>query len=416
MKGYRYITNKKKGNNNIINHQFFRKNMKETKRLYDPDDEYIDEQYIPFNKFKQNNNNDIYDYNYDVDTTRNYIQFKNVLNSYMNDYEKLKRQNKIPEIPENNYNFQEYQLKKNNVKEIFDSSMNLNGIDEFYDTDKIIYNLPDDYGNILLKNDTTKKDYNMRYEIITGEKLEDDEKDKENENMEYQNNKENKNNKENQNNINNNKLNENYFDENDEEEEEVENENEINNNINNGYKEMNNNINNDINKNNIEEKNNRKILVNNIQKENYIDKQNDDINNFKEIKENNMNENSNEKNLNNKENHSLNNDNEENNKIGNEKNQIEEIKEINKNNFEIKEEHKFNFISNNIKENSPKKDDNDDEINNNKVENDELNVEINPNTFKKLKESENAEILEEGEKSGDQNEKDENEEKYDDFE
>ena len=43
-------------------------------------------------------------------------------------------------------------------------------------------------------------------------------------------------------------------------------------------------------------------------------------------------------------------------------------------------------------------------------------MEINPNTFKKLKESENAEILEEGEKSGEQNKKDENEEKYDDFE
>ena len=231
MKNNKFITNKNKGKINMINPKFFRRNMKETKKLYDPNYGDIDKPKISINKFKQNNNDiyDDYDYNYDIDSTRNYIQFKQVLNSYMDDYEKLKRQNKIPELPENTYNFQEYQLKKNNVKEIFDSSMNINGLDEFYDTDKIIYNLPDDNGNILLKNDATKKDYNMRYEIINGEKLEDDEKESEIKN--------NLNNIENHNKNNiNNKLNENIFVENYEEGEEAENENRNKININSKHK------------------------------------------------------------------------------------------------------------------------------------------------------------------------------------
>ena len=36
MKNNNYITNKNKGKINMINPKFFRRNMKETKKLYDP--------------------------------------------------------------------------------------------------------------------------------------------------------------------------------------------------------------------------------------------------------------------------------------------------------------------------------------------------------------------------------------------
>ena len=57
----------------------------------------------------------------------------------MNDYEKLKKQNKIPEYEEKDYySYQEFETKKNNIRELFDFIIDLNRRDEFNDTDKII--------------------------------------------------------------------------------------------------------------------------------------------------------------------------------------------------------------------------------------------------------------------------------------
>ena len=158
----KYLTYKKKGKSKYnINPQFFKRNINEAKKLYNPEYGDINKPKIHIQKIPENK--------YNISSTKNYLQFKQVLNNYMNDYEKLRKQNKIPKYPENyNYNFQEFEAKKNYVKELFDSFMDLNGKDEFSDTDQIINNLPEDYGNILLKNDFTKKDYNMRYQIITG--------------------------------------------------------------------------------------------------------------------------------------------------------------------------------------------------------------------------------------------------------
>ena len=50
--------------------------------------------------------------------------------SYMNDYEKLRKQNKIPAYPEIKYSFQEYEAKKNEVKELFDTFLEINGKDD----------------------------------------------------------------------------------------------------------------------------------------------------------------------------------------------------------------------------------------------------------------------------------------------
>ena len=57
----------------------------------------------------------------------------------MNDYEKLKKQNKISEYEEKDYySYQEFETKKNNIRELFDFIIDLNRRDEFNDTDKII--------------------------------------------------------------------------------------------------------------------------------------------------------------------------------------------------------------------------------------------------------------------------------------
>ena len=188
-------------------------------------------------------------YSFNAASTKNYLQFKQILNNYMLDYEKLRKQNKLPKYQESKYTFQEFEAQKNNVKELFDSFVELNGKDEFNDTDYIIQNLPEDYDNTLLKNEITKKDYNMRYKIIKGGKLDEpEEDDKDYENLDNQDN---------------NKLNQNCYIENNEEEEEAENEEENNNLNNKNINNINNNYNNinqkDINNKNIENENNNII-------------------------------------------------------------------------------------------------------------------------------------------------------------
>ena len=59
----------------------------------------------------------------------------------MNDYQKLKKQNKIPKVPENEFSYQEYETKKQNIKELFNNFMNINGDEEFNDANKLIENL-----------------------------------------------------------------------------------------------------------------------------------------------------------------------------------------------------------------------------------------------------------------------------------
>ena len=163
-KKYKYKSYSNKSAN--INHQYFRNKITEAKKLYMPQyNNYISK--TKYDTYKNNENN------YNLDSSKKYSKFKQILNNYMNDYEKLKKQNKLPEYEEKYYySYQEFEIEKNNVRELFDSIIDLNGHDEFNDTDKIIQNLPDDFDNMFLKNDATKKDYALRYEIINGEKLE----------------------------------------------------------------------------------------------------------------------------------------------------------------------------------------------------------------------------------------------------
>ena len=226
----RYYSNKSEN----INPQFFRNKIFEAQKLYEP--QYNNLSKSKINPYKMNEDN------YNNDSAKKYLKFKQILDNYMNDYEKMKKQNKIPNYDEsNNYSYQEFESKKNNVKEIFDSLMDLNGNDEFNDTDKIIQNLPDDYDNMFLKNDFTKKDYALRYQIIKGEKLTET-NEKENVNIE------------NDINQDNNELNQNCYLENNEEDEE----NDDNNNIKNinEQQDINNNI---INENNNEIKKEEEI-------------------------------------------------------------------------------------------------------------------------------------------------------------
>ena len=401
MKTNKYMSYKKQGKYNNINSQFFNKNINEAKRLYDPEYGDINKPKIPIHKVKKNS--------FNVASTKNYLQFKQILNNYMNDYEKLRRQNKIPRYPENKYNYQEFEMKKNYVRELFDNFIDLNGKDEFRDTDAIINSLPEDYGDMFLKNDITKKDYAMRYNMITGRKSEEEEEEKkENENAIG-------NNQYNQENQDNNKLNENCFIENNEEEEEAENENEDNNINDNKNTTDKNNLNNDDNMIEKDDNKKNKIIIQ------------------REKEEDNLNEKNEEDNLDKKESLIANNE-EENNKINNEnnksndldeKNKSDEFNEMNKKlsedkkDFDIKEDEKDNNISDNKIENLSKNSDNNKNISENKIndninkeENEILKEEIKPKKFEKLKESENYGVFEEGNISG---EKD-NEEKYNDFE
>ena len=176
MNSNKYTTYKNQGylskKSNKITPQFFRANIIEAKKLYDPQNDYI-------NKVK----NRINKVNKYTSSTKNYYQFKQILNNYMNDYEKLKKQNKIPAYPEIKYSFQEYEAKKNEVKELFDTFLEINGKDEFFDTNQIIENLPENNNIMLLKNDITKKDYEMRYKLIKGENYVKEEEEKLNEHL-----------------------------------------------------------------------------------------------------------------------------------------------------------------------------------------------------------------------------------------
>jgi hypothetical protein len=257
MNSNKYTTYKNQGylskKPNKITPQFFRANIIEAKKLYDPQNDYI-------NKTK----NRINKVNKYTSSTKNYYQFKQILNNYMNDYEKLRKQNKIPAYPEIKYSFQEYEAKKNEVKELFDTFLEINGKDEFFDTNQIIENLPENNNIMLLKNDITKKDYEMRYKLIKGENYVKEEEEKLNEHLD--------NNQENIDNQDNNELNKNCYIENNEEEEEAENKDENiikNNDIKNNEEQYILNNNNDINNiDNESENNNKEYNYNNFNKNN----------------------------------------------------------------------------------------------------------------------------------------------------
>ena len=420
----RYFSNKPDN----INPQYFRNKIYEAKKLYMP-------QYNNLSKSKVDIYKNMED-NYNMGASKKYLKFKEILNNYMNDYEKLKKQNKIQDFEEKNYySYQEFELKKNNVRELFDSIIDLNGRDEFNDTDKIIQNLPDDFDNMFLKNEFTKNDYAMRYEIINGEKLEET-----NERLRSKT----------ENNINQdiNKLNQNIFFENNEEEEEAENaDNNINKNIKEQKEIKNNNI---INKNNniINKDEEININIKNEIIEEVNNNKNGNNNKFEEEEKNNNEETSKEKNnnideqSNSNNNNELNSDNkideekskdnkneqiirinikfeggneeeqkEENEEEQNEENEEEKKEETNEEKKEENEEEKKEENEEEKKENNEEeKKDIDNSNNNNIEEKKELEGEIEQNRFKKFKESEEKEMTEEKERQ------EESMEKYDDFE
>ena len=382
-KKYKYKSYSNKSAN--INHQYFRNKINEAKKLYIPNYNNISKSKMDMYKINEDKNK--------IGSSKKYLKFKQILNNYMNDYEKLKKQNKIPEYEEKNYySYQEFEIEKNNVRELFDSIIDLNGHDEFNDTDKIIQNLPDDFDNMFLKNDATKKDYALRYEIINGEKLEETERVR----------------SKTENNINHdaNKLNQNCLLENNEEEDD----NDENNNIN-----INNNIkNNDINKQNNEIKNDNIIEEENINN-------NIRINKDEEININNNNINQKIEELNNNNNIIENNNKIEEEEKNNNENNIEETsKEQNNNNIDEQNTSKNNELNSenkideekNIdnKNETEEKKENEEENNINNEEKKELENEMGQNKFRKFRESEEKEISE------DKDKKEESLEKYDDFE
>ena len=385
-KKYKYKSYSNKSAN--INHQYFRNKINEAKKLYIPNYNNISKSKMDMYKINEDKNK--------IGSSKKYLKFKQILNNYMNDYEKLKKQNKIPEYEEKNYySYQEFEIEKNNVRELFDSIIDLNGHDEFNDTDKIIQNLPDDFDNMFLKNDATKKDYALRYEIINGEKLEETERVR----------------SKTENNINHdaNKLNQNCLLENNEEEDDNDenNNNNINNNINNMK-------NNNINKQNNEIKNDNIIEEENINN-------NIRINKDEEININNNNINQKIEELNNNNNIIENNNKIEEEEKKNNDNNIEETsKEQNNNNIdeqntsnnnELNSENKIDEEKNiDNKNEQEEKKENEEENNINNEEKKELENEMGQNKFRKFRESEEKEISE------DKDKKEESLEKYDDFE
>ena len=131
------------------------KNLDQAKKLYFP--------YYNNNRYKSYNNSNYYNNN-----SNKYKNIKQIISNYMNDYEKLRRQNKIPKMPQNEFNYKEFERKKNNIKELFDGYMIFNAEEKFSDTNKLIENLPDD-NNKLLENDILYDDYNKRLKILYGE-------------------------------------------------------------------------------------------------------------------------------------------------------------------------------------------------------------------------------------------------------
>ena len=384
-KKYKYKSYSNKSAN--INHQYFRNKINEAKKLYIPNYNNISKSKMDMYKINEDKNK--------LGSSKKYLKFKQILNNYMNDYEKLKKQNKIPEYEEKNYySYQEFEIEKNNVRELFDSIIDLNGHDEFNDTDKIIQNLPDDFDNMFLKNDATKKDYALRYEIINGEKLEETERVR----------------SKTENNINHdaNKLNQNCLLENNEEEDD----NDENNNIN-----INNNINN-MKNNNINKQNNEIKNDNIIEEENINN--NIRINKDEEININNNNINQKIEELNNNNIIENNNKIEEEEKNNNENNIEETSKEQNNNNIDEQNTSKNNELNSenkideekNIdnKNETEEKKENEEENNINNEEKKELENEMGQNKFRKFRESEEKEISE------DKDKKEESLEKYDDFE
>ena len=384
-KKYKYKSYSNKSAN--INHQYFRNKINEAKKLYIPNYNNISKSKMDMYKINEDKNK--------LGSSKKYLKFKQILNNYMNDYEKLKKQNKIPEYEEKNYySYQEFEVEKNNVRELFDSIIDLNGHDEFNDTDKIIQNLPDDFDNMFLKNDATKKDYALRYEIINGEKLEETERVR----------------SKTENNINHdaNKLNQNCLLENNEEEDD----NDENNNIN-----INNNINN-MKNNNINKQNNEIKNDNIIEEENINN--NIRINKDEEININNNNINQKIEELNNNNIIENNNKIEEEEKNNNENNIEETSKEQNNNNIDEQNTSKNNELNSenkideekNIdnKNETEEKKENEEENNINNEEKKELENEMGQNKFRKFRESEEKEISE------DKDKKEESLEKYDDFE
>ena len=71
--------------------------------------------FSPNKNIYNNEKNTHYKYNY---SSKNNNNTNKILNNYMNDYEKLSQQNKIPKVTENDYTYQEYEDKKIIIKEL----------------------------------------------------------------------------------------------------------------------------------------------------------------------------------------------------------------------------------------------------------------------------------------------------------
>ena len=158
MNSQRNKSGKKSSNSyKYYNINKYDKNLIQGQRLFPPN----------YNKNINNNSkNTQFRYNY---SSKNYNNINRDLNNYMNDYEKLSQQNKIPKIMGSDYTYQEYEEKKENIMKLFNNYLNLSKDDIFNDTNKIIDGLPDYPDDIMLKNDITSDDYVKRVKIKLAE-------------------------------------------------------------------------------------------------------------------------------------------------------------------------------------------------------------------------------------------------------
>ena len=111
---------KKKRNRKAVNYE---KNLYQAQKLYYPNYNY--------------NNNKNNNYNFNKNNRNNYTP-NSLLYDYMNEYEMLYGEDKIPFTSQNNFSYQEYEFKKNKIQELFENFMENKEEDENNEINKII--------------------------------------------------------------------------------------------------------------------------------------------------------------------------------------------------------------------------------------------------------------------------------------
>ena len=97
--------------------------------------------------------------------TKDYRNLNKMMKDYMDDYEKIIQKSKLIKIKEyqEQYNYKEYENKEKKFAIMFDNFINYNAEEDNIIANKLIENISDELDGInILKNENTKKDYEMR--------------------------------------------------------------------------------------------------------------------------------------------------------------------------------------------------------------------------------------------------------------